>query len=326
MHPIEKWSGRTRVTMAIGQEVSVTLLQMSLLFAAVADGGVLVEPRILEAVRSQDGAVVDSGEYRPLRRVIGEDVAKRLTAMLCDVVRRGTGVKAAINGVTVAGKTGTAQKFDKETGSYSNTRQWSSFIGFAPADRPLLLCAVVIDEPLHAEMGGVAAAPAFQKIMSQIISHPQLEFAEKILGTPGAPAPAGPAAGTAVPECTGLPSDKAASLLTSENIPFEIVGGGKGTIAFQEPRPQTPLGAGQKLMLYTTVPGVTGRAADNVAVPNCTGKDLRDAVNAMNLKGLSPYVIGAGLVARQSPAGGKFVHRAEACTLVCTFGEPAKKL
>ena len=63
-----------------------------------------------------------------------------------------------------------------------------------------------------------------------------------------------------------------------------------------------------------------------MAVPNCMGKDLRDAVNAMNLKGLSPYVIGAGLVARQSPAGGKFVHRAEACTLVCAFGEPPKKL
>ncbi|HMD68848.1 MAG TPA: penicillin-binding transpeptidase domain-containing protein, partial [Chitinivibrionales bacterium] len=249
-----------------------------------------------------------------------------LSAMLCDVVRRGTGVKAAINGITVAGKTGTAQKFDKETGSYSNTRQWASFIGFAPADRPLLLCAVVIDEPLHAEMGGVAAAPAFQKIMSQIISHPQLEFAEKILGTPGIVPAAGPAAGTAVPECTGLPSDKAAGLLTSENIPFEIVGGGKGTIAFQEPRPGTPLCAGQKLMLYTTVPAATGRPVDNVAVPNCTGRDLRDAVNAMNLKGLSPYVIGAGLVARQSPSGGKFVHRAEACTLVCTFGEPSKKL
>jgi cell division protein FtsI/penicillin-binding protein 2 len=326
VHPIDKWSGRTRVTMAIGQEVGVTLLQMSLLFAAIADGGVLVEPRILETVRSQDGAIVDSGEYRPLRRVIGEDVAKRLTAMLCDVVRKGTGVKAAINGVTVAGKTGTAQKFDKETGSYSNTRQWASFIGFAPADRPLLLCAIVIDEPLHAEMGGLAAAPAFQKIMSQIISHPQLEFAEKILGTPGVATGAGPTGGTAVPECTGLPSDKAAGMLTSENIPFEIVGGGKGTIAFQEPRPGTPLGPGQKLMLYTGAAAATGRAADNVAVPNCMGKDLRDAVNAMNLKGLSPYVIGAGLVSKQSPAGGKFVHRAEACTLVCAFGEPAKKL
>jgi stage V sporulation protein D (sporulation-specific penicillin-binding protein) len=246
--------------------------------------------------------------------------------MLCDVVRRGTGVKAAINGVTVAGKTGTAQKFDKETGSYSNTRQWASFIGFAPADRPLLLCAIVIDEPLHAEMGGLAAAPAFQKIMSQIISHPQLEFAEKILGAPGIAAGAAPTGGTAVPECTGLPSDKAVGLLASENIPFEIVGGGKGTIAFQEPRPGTPLGAGQKLMLYTGVAAATGRVTDNVAVPNCMGKDLRDAVNAMNLNGLSPYVIGAGLVAKQSPAGGIFVRRAEACTLVCSFTEPAKKL
>jgi|WetSurMetagenome_2_1015567.scaffolds.fasta_scaffold00025_67 cell division protein FtsI (penicillin-binding protein 3) len=324
VHPVEKWSGRTRVTMAIGQEVGVTLLQMSMLFASIANGGILIEPRILDAVRVQEGAVVDSGAYRPVRRVIDAGTAKRLTGMLCEVVRKGTGVKAAIGGVSVAGKTGTAQKIDKETGTYSNTRQWASFIGFAPAENPLLLCAVVIDEPLHGEMGGYAAAPAFQKIMSQIISHPQLEFAEKILGAPGALPGAKPAGEVAVPECAGLPSDKAAALLTSENIPFEIVGGAKGVIAFQDPRPGTPLRLGQKLSLYTSAPAPGGKPAGEVNVPDCTGKDLRDAVNAINLTGLSPYVIGAGLVARQSPAGGRLVRRAEACTLVCSFAEPAE--
>ena len=326
VHPIDKWSGRTRVTMAIGQEVSVTLLQMSLLFAAVANGGVLVEPRILESVQAQGGVVVDSGECRPVRRVIGEDAARRLGAMLCGVVRKGTGMKAAINGIAVAGKTGTAQKIDKETGTYSATRQWASFIGFAPADHPLLLCAVVIDEPLHSEMGGSAAAPAFQKIMSQIVSHPQLEFAEKFLGAPAAAKEAAAGVLTEVPDCSGMPSDKAEGLLKSEHIPFELVGGGSGAIAFQEPRPGTPLAGAQKLLLYTGAPAAGGRSGENVAVPNCMGKDLRDAVNAMNLKGLTPYVIGAGLVARQSPLAGELVHHAEVCTLACSFGEIARKL
>ncbi len=326
VHPIDKWSGRTRVTMAIGQEVSVTLLQMSLLFSAIADGGVLVEPRIVETVRAQNGEAVDSAGYRPVRRVIDEDIARRLTAMLCNVVRKGTGVKAALPGITVAGKTGTAQKIDKETGTYSSTRQWASFIGFAPADHPLLLCAVVIDEPAHNEMGGFAAAPAFQKIMSQIISHPQLEFAEKILGGPDVVKETVAEDKTPVPDCSGMQAEKAACFLQSEKIPFELVGGGKGTIAFQEPLPGGALERGQKLLLYTSVADSVRHRHDNIAVPNCLGKDLREAVNAMNLHGLSAYVMGAGVVMRQGPPAGNLVHHAEVCTLVCSFGDAARKL
>jgi membrane peptidoglycan carboxypeptidase len=326
VHPIDKWSGRTRVTMAIGQEVSVTLLQMSLLFAAIANGGVLAEPRMLEAVRAADGSIADSTRYTPVRRVIDQNVAVRLTAMLCGVVAKGTGVKAAIPGIAVAGKTGTAQKIDKETGTYSNIRGWASFIGFAPAEHPLLLCAVLIDEPLHGEKGGYAAAPAFQKIMSQIISHPQLEFAEKILGRPQTTDPVAAQKGTPVPDLCGMPSENAVAILRAENIPFELVGGGRGKIAFQEPQAADLLAPSQKLLLYTGVSDSLKKGQNTVAVPNCVGKDLRDAVNAMNLKGLAPYVIGAGTVMRQGPLAGNLIRHAEACTLVCSFGNAAGKM
>jgi cell division protein FtsI (penicillin-binding protein 3) len=96
-------------------------------------------------------------------------------------VENGTGTRAAIEAVSVAGKTGTSQKPD--SGGYSQTRSWSSFIGFAPAEKPVLLCGVLIDEPERGEMGGEAAAPYFKQIVTQVISHPELEFAEKILGT-----------------------------------------------------------------------------------------------------------------------------------------------
>ncbi|HUI93642.1 MAG TPA: penicillin-binding transpeptidase domain-containing protein [Chitinivibrionales bacterium] len=326
VHPIEKWSGRTRVTMAIGQEVGVTLLQMSLLFAAIANGGVLVEPRIVGTVRAAGGTMLDSTAVKPVRRVVSREVAGRLTAILRTVVTKGTGVKAAIPGIAVAGKTGTAQKFDKEAGTYSNLLGWASFIGFAPAENPLLLCAVVIDEPQHGEMGGMAAAPAFQKIMSQIISHPQLEFAEKILGRPGADGAIEAEEGTPVPDLVGMPSEMAAAALKAENIPFEIVGGGKGKIAFQEPEGKNLLAPTRKLLLYTTVQDSAKPGRGDIAMPSCVGKDLREAVNAMNLKGLSPYVIGAGIVTRQGPIAGNLVHHAEACTLVCSFGAPAGKM
>ena len=115
----------------------------------------------------------------PVRRVVSGETARRLCVLLKGVVDSGTGKKAAIPHVNVAGKTGTAQKL--ESGTYSKTRSWASFIGFLPADHPMLLCGVVIDEPAANLMGGTAAAPAFQKIMTQIISRPGLDYAEKIL-------------------------------------------------------------------------------------------------------------------------------------------------
>jgi len=326
IRPIEKWSGRSRVTMAIGQEISVTLLQMSLLFATVANGGVLVEPRLFEKIVGAEGEITDSARYRPVRRVIAASVATRLKAMMCEVVNGGTGTKAAIKGIAVAGKTGTAQKIDKATGSYSDKRAWASFIGFLPADNPLLLGAVVIDEPANAEMGGAAAAPVFQKIMSQIISHPQLEYAEKILRQ--SPPPAAPAApdirkSRDVPDICGMPVEKAVGFLTSEQFPFELIGDKKGKIAFQSPQAGATLDPDKKLTVYTCQPPMTDKNSGFVMVPRCVGKDMRDAVNAMNLKGLTPYAVGAGIVRAQSPKAGALVKYAEQCTLSCSFGDYA---
>lgn len=335
VHPVDKWSGRTLVTMAIGQEVSVTLLQMASLYSAVANDGILCEPRIFERVVSAGGTIIDSSDFRPVRRVIRADIAQRLSAMLAEVVKRGTGVKAAVSGLTVAGKTGTAQKIDKQTGAYSMTRGWASFIGFAPVERPQLLCAVLIDEPLHNEMGGTAAAPAFARIMSQIISHPQLEYAERMLGRPNPAADSGGRAQSSaasapqrvnvpqicVPQLCGMPVQRAVTLLSQEHIPCELIGTGQ-TIDTQEPCAGSSLLSGAKLVLYTDE---TAPPAAGASMPDCRGKELRDAVNSVNLHGLVPYVVGAGFVTRQSPVPGIAVRRAEACTLVCSFAVALKK-
>jgi len=129
---------------------------------------------------------------QPVRRVVSEQTARRLCMLFKGVVDSGTGKKAAITDIAVAGKTGTAQKLDGKC--YSKTRSWASFIGFLPSDHPVLLCGVVIDEPANNLMGGTAAAPAFKKIMTQILSRPDLDYAERILKYQKNPAPA-PAAG-----------------------------------------------------------------------------------------------------------------------------------
>jgi cell division protein FtsI (penicillin-binding protein 3) len=272
VHPVKRWSGRTRVTMAMGQEISATLMQMMLPFAAVANGGILLNPRIVEKVIDRSGTVVDSGAYRPVRRVISEDVASRLRNMLRDVVDNGTGKRAAISEVEIGGKTGTSQKPD--SGGYSQTRSWSSFIGFVPVEQPLLLCGVVIDEPAGGEMGGQAAAPAFRKIISQILSHPELEFAEQIL---------------------------------------------KNNRIQEQPAKKTVLTTASVQKKERENVAKNGTASDDSGtVPDCTGKDLRDAVNLILKRGSKPYAVGFGKVERQHPPPGTKVTPAAVCTLFCT--------
>jgi cell division protein FtsI/penicillin-binding protein 2 len=319
VHPVEKWSGRTRVTMAIGQEISVTVLQMALLFASIANDGVLVEPRIVEKIINTGSTIIDSTRYRPVRRVISADIAKRLRAMMCGVVNGGTGVKAAISGISVGGKTGTSQKVDKLTGLYSDKKGWSSFIGFLPAESPMLLGAVIIDEPANSETGGAAAAPVFRKIMTQIISHPQLEYAEKILHQ-GASVDSGDAQkGRPIPDVCGMPAETAVHFLNAEQIPCEFVGEKNGTVAFQAPKAGSLLDMDKKMILYTCPAATDAKTHADVAMPRCIDKDLRDAINALNLKGLTPYVLGAGTVHKQQPASGTMVRYADKCTLSCSF-------
>lgn len=328
VHPVNKWSGRTLVTMAIGQESSVTFLQMMVAFSAVANGGILVEPHIIQKVVDSEGSVIKEKALKAKRRVISEGVALRLRKMMKGVVEYGTAKRVSLPGLSIGGKTGTSQKIDKETGTYSDNKVWASFIGFAPVENPVLLCGVVIDEPANGEGGGATAGPAFKQILKQVISHPHLEYAEKLINadsfdscnyqeedkryTPQ----------KRLPNMCGMVRAPVASFLASEDIPFEIIGTGN-RIAYQAPLAGKMFTNDTKLILYTSE-GVgneidTNSVIRQVRIPKCIGKDLRDAINALNLKGLVPYIKGAGVVRNQKPAFGVIVQSSVTCTLVCSF-------
>ena len=152
------WSGSTIGNVPIGQGIGVTPIQMAAAYAAIANGGVLREPYLVERV---------AGERRPRakgRRIVSETVSAQMMAMLRDVVSAegGTGAAAAIDGYTVAGKTGTANK--PVPGGYSTSKYFASFVGIVPAKKPRLVVLVSIDEPKGTIYGGVVAAPAFADI------------------------------------------------------------------------------------------------------------------------------------------------------------------
>lgn len=320
LHPVYEWSGRTRVTMAMGHEVSTTFLQMMLPFACVANGGILVTPVICDKIVTDDGKVRDTSVFKPVRRVVSEKVTAKLRRMLAEVVVSGTGKKAAIPGVAVAGKTGTSRKPD--AGGYSRDRHWSSFIGFLPADDPAILCGVVIDEPAAGETGGGAvAAPAFQKIMAQILSHPELEFAQKVL----------PKQSDLnriqnrhlrVRDYVGRTRSSVVQELDSLYIPYNFSGCGD-TIHYQTPAAGTLVGGSGDMLFFTAD---CDEQEDSVltVVPDCVGKDLRDAFNILNLNGISAYAVGSGFVKRQVPSPGEVLEPLQPCTLFCTGRENLK--
>ena len=177
-----EWSDMSLPSLSIGQEIAVTPIQMARAFAVIANGGGLYRPYIVREIQSMDGTPVLQLEPTKVRRVVSPKTAQFLREILARVVRQGTGKRAAVQGYQVAGKTGTAQKFNRSTGDYSNTRLVTSFIGFAPADYPQVVIAAIVDEPALNEWGGTVAAPLFQRIAERIL--PYLDIAPQEEETP----------------------------------------------------------------------------------------------------------------------------------------------
>jgi cell division protein FtsI (penicillin-binding protein 3) len=168
LRKVERWQPSSIGSIAIGQEVGVTPVQMVAAFGALANDGLRIAPHIIREIRNDAGAVV----YQPQpeqRRVISAETAITLRGMLEGVTLRGTAKKAQLDGYSAAGKTGTAQKIDPKTRTYSKTKFVGSFVGFAPVSNPQVVIIVVIDEPAGAYHGGDVAAPVFREVAEQIL-------------------------------------------------------------------------------------------------------------------------------------------------------------
>ena len=164
VRPVESWWPLTKAYVSFGQGLTVTPLQLANSFAAVANGGTLYRPHVVAAVAPAAGPR-EATAAQVLARPVSAATARQLERMLEAVVTDGTGRAAAIPGYRVAGKTGTAQKADPGGRGYSSSRYVASFVGFAPARRPALVAAVIIDEPWPLYHGGQVAAPVFARII-----------------------------------------------------------------------------------------------------------------------------------------------------------------
>lgn len=164
------WSKISIAAVPIGQEVAVTALQLATAIAVVANGGQLMKPYIVKEIRDQYGEPIKQLSPNLMSKVISLETAQRLNKILVGVVEEGTGKLAKIDGISTAGKTGTAQKLEPN-GTYSHDKFMASFIGFAPAEDPVIAIAVVVDQPHPYYFGGVVAAPVFKKVAEDVIKY-----------------------------------------------------------------------------------------------------------------------------------------------------------
>ena len=172
LRPVEHWTRVDAATIAFGQGISVTAIQLITALSTVANQGVMMKPFVVRGLMDRQGKLVQAYHPTVVRKVISPETAKRLTAILTDVVGTadGTGKAARIVNMAVAGKTGTSQKFDFARRVYSSERVKTSFMGFFPAENPQVAILVILDEPQRDKWGGVAAAPVFREIGEQILT------------------------------------------------------------------------------------------------------------------------------------------------------------
>jgi len=165
----KNWSATTLNSLAFGYEVSATPLQIACAYAAVANGGKLMKPTILKKVTDVSGNIIRESKPQLIRTVISPSTTEVLTRMLEKVVENGTGTNAQIQGMRIAGKTGTTKKHID--GHYQSDKYIASFAGFFPADNPKIVCLVMIDEPDGSEIyGSTVSAPIFRAIAEQIMN------------------------------------------------------------------------------------------------------------------------------------------------------------
>ena len=302
-HP-SLWSGRSLETIAIGQEVSVTALQITNAYSAIANGGLLMKPQIIKAVL-HDGVV--RREMRPevIRRVVSPETARTMKKFLVGVVERGTGTKAEVQGVEVAGKTGTAQKVKEDGTGYAEGQFISSFVGFLPASDPRLVCLVILDSPPETYWGGQMAAPVFKRIVDRILNlknRPVLyRLAEQ---EPVSSEPTDP------PDLRGMSKTAVERTLARYGRRGRFTGtGGWATAQSDE-----GVRSDARISVAFDSPLSDSEKARR-EVPKVVGTTVRQAVMLLSSKGLKSRLRGNGIVRRQTPTGGTMVENGTVCIL-----------
>lgn len=262
-------------TMAIGQSIAVTPIQLITAFCAIANNGILLKPHILKSIKNANGSTYSETHVEEVRRTIDSATDKTLVGLLEQVVATGGGRKATVRGYRIAGKTGTAQKVNEYGWGYDEGKYIASFCGFAPVESPQIALLVMIDEPYGVFYGGQIAAPVASRIFSQVFRYLRIEPSDAPLGIDA-------------DELGDDIGEGDASIHGTQRRETT-----KETETKQE-EPETPK---EEL------------SPDVARVPNFYGKSIRESARLANEEGLSFAAEGSGFAVSQSIGAGEIVDK-----------------
>lgn len=293
----------------MGQEVGVTPMQLISAVSAIANGGMLYKPHIVAEVRRGETVLPREGLLAASepRRVIQPETAATLRRLMEGVILNGTGTRARLDGWTSAGKTGSAQKIDPNTGRYSPTQLIASFTGFAPINNPAVAILVSLDSPVGQHEGGQVAAPVFKRVAEQVLPYldvsPDVPVNQKLVQA----AYKKQAQSDAENLEDFTPSDF--SLLPAEP---EVVS------STAETHSSSNFSSTSHLTL-----AVTADEDTEISIPDFSGKTMRDVTEMCLRLGLDPVLVGTNLATEQTPEAGSQVRRGSRITV--QFGTPPMK-
>lgn len=272
-------------TMAFGQGISVTPIQLITALSAIANDGKMVQPHVAKAILDKNGKVVHEFGTTPVRQVISYETAQEVKKILESVVTNGTGGRGKIEGYRVAGKTGTAEK-------YAAGKYVASYEGFVPADDPKLAALVIIDEPSAGTIyGGQIAGPVFQKVMSDTLAYLGIK--------PESPQKKDDTL-VKMPDVRNLFVEDAKKILQKEGLMVRVEGEGY-VVSNQVPLPGTDVNKDSFVILKLE----KSRAnKDPVTVPDLTGRTVKESCDILNAIGLNIDIKGSGFAQKQNPPPG----------------------
>jgi cell division protein FtsI (penicillin-binding protein 3) len=298
----KKWSGISKNSISIGYEISVTTLQLAAAYASIINGGYLYRPYVIDYYRNRDGKICNVTQPERVRQIISKEVSDELKSFMLSVVEHGTGKNAQIEGIKIGGKTGTARKLDKNTGTYSHKKYNSSFVGFLPYETPKYLCVVIVDEPRAEYYGGAVSAPIFRNIMKRIINldpdalrpiqeqeedyQPQLAMIKEL------------------PDMSGFKVRNAVSLLEAKDIDYKLSGQGRVITKVSMRDDELYLKKGNNDVRMDKMPDLRGLT-------------LREAAARLDHSRIRLLIEGTGIVKKQSVSPGTPIKRRIQLILSC---------
>lgn len=273
-----------------GQAIAVTPIQLISAVSAAINGGNLYTPHIVSKYVNEDGETIKEFGSELVRRVISEETSEKLRGILEKVVSEGSGKNGGVAGYKVGGKTGTAQKY--ENGAIVLDKHISSFIGFAPADKPELLVLIVVDEAdVAVDFGSIVAAPYVSMFLNDALRYMNIEPTEKAEKEM-----------MKVPDVRGMTLSEAQSALKSAG--FNYLADGTGTVVKQSITPDSSAEKNTTVLLYMQTKNKQNRL---VSVPDVSGLSILDAKKKLANLGLTIEAQGSGIAFMQKPAAGEKV-------------------